>query len=80
MKMTITEMYHTCFYKLQQLRPRERIMRVRNMAWMLAGLSVEQCVHLSYIARRLPGRSQKLSKVKRLSRLLNNGFVTRVEV
>jgi hypothetical protein len=42
------------------------------MAWLLAGLFVGQCVHLSHIARKLPGQSQKLSKVKMLSRLLDN--------
>ena len=70
--MAITKMYHTCFGKIQQLRPHERVTRVRNMAWLLAGLFVSQCVHLSHIARKLPGTSQKLSKVKMLSRLLNN--------
>jgi len=29
-------------------------------------------VHLSHIARKLPGSSRKLSKEKRLSRLLHN--------
>lgn len=73
--MAITEMYHTCFDKIRQLRPRERVTRVRNLAWLLAGLFVGQCVHLSHIARKLPGTSQKLSKVKMLSRLLDNRHI-----
>jgi hypothetical protein len=73
--MAITEMYHTCFRKIRQLRPGERITRVRNMAWLLAGLFVGQCVHLSHIARKLPGQSQKLSRVKMLSRLLDNRHI-----
>ena len=73
--MAITEMYHTCFGKIRQLRPQERVTRVRNMAWLLAGLFVGQCVHLSHIARKLPGVSQKLSKVKMLSRLLDNRHI-----
>ena len=73
--MAITEMYHTCFGKIRQLRPQERVTRVRNMAWLLAGLFVGQCVHLSHIARKLPGASQKLSKVKMLSRLLDNRHI-----
>jgi hypothetical protein len=73
--MAITEMYHTCFRKIRQLRPKERVTRVRNMAWLLAGLFVGQCVHLSHIARKIPGVSQKLSKVKRLSRLLANRHI-----
>ena len=32
-------------------------------------------MHLSHIARKLPGSSQKLSKVKMLSRLLNNRHI-----
>jgi hypothetical protein len=73
--MAITKMYHTCFEKIRQVRPKERVTRVRNMAWLLAGLSVGQSVHLSHIARKLPGRSQKLSKVKMLSRLLDNQHI-----
>lgn len=73
--MAITRIYHTCLRRIWQLRPQERVTRVRNMAWLLAGLLVGQCVHLSHIARKLPGPSQKLSKVKMLSRLLNNGHI-----
>lgn len=73
--MAITEMYHTCFGKIRQLRPAERVTRVRNMAWLLAGMLAGQCVHLSHIARKIPGSSQKLSKVKMLSRLLENRHI-----
>lgn len=54
--MAITELYHTCFRKIRQLRPNERVTRVRNMAWLLTGLFMGQCVHLSYIARRYRAR------------------------
>ena len=73
--MAITELYHTCFVRIRQLRPNERVTRVRNMAWLLTGLFMGRCVHLSYIARKIPGKSQKLSKVKRLSRLLDNRHI-----
>jgi hypothetical protein len=73
--MAITSMYRTCFDKIRQLRPGERVTRVRNMAWLLAGMLVGQCVHLSHIARKIPGPSQKLSKVKTLSRLLDNRHI-----
>ncbi len=33
-----------------------------NMAWLLTGLFMGQSVHLSYIARKLPGKSQKLTR------------------
>jgi hypothetical protein len=73
--MAITEIYNTCYRKILQLRPNERVTRVQNMAWLLTGLFMGQSVHLSYIARKLPGKSQKLSKVKMLSRLLNNRHI-----
>ena len=73
--MTITNLYHTCFRQIQQLRPQENITRVRNMSWLLTGLFMGRCVHLSHIARKIPGQSQKLSKVKMLSRLLNNRHI-----
>jgi hypothetical protein len=71
-KMAITNLYHTCLHEIQQLRPKERVTRARNVAWLMAGLFKARSVHLSHIARKIPGKSQKLSKVKRLSRLLNN--------
>lgn len=73
--MAITELYHTCFRKIEQLRPNERVTRVRNMAWLLSGLFMGRCVYLSHIARKIPGKSQKLSKVKMLSRLLDNRHI-----
>jgi len=45
------------------------------MAWLLTGLFMGQCVHLNHIARKIPGKSQKLSKVKMLSRLLDNRHI-----
>lgn len=73
--MAITELYRTCFAQIRQLRPGERVTRVRNMAWLLTGLFMGQCVHLNHIARKIPGKSQKLSKVKMLSRLLDNRHI-----
>ena len=70
--MAITNLYHTCLREIQQLRPQERVTRVRNMAWLMTGLFLGRCVHLNHIARKIPGKSQKLSKVKMLSRLLSN--------
>jgi hypothetical protein len=45
------------------------------MAWLMTGLFMGRCVHLSHIARKIPGKSQKLSKVKMLSRLLSNRHI-----
>ena len=45
------------------------------MAWLMTGLFMSRSVHLSYIARKIPGKSQKLSKVKMLSRLLDNRHI-----
>jgi hypothetical protein len=74
-KMAITNLYHTCLHKIQQLRSKERVTRTRNVAWLMAGLFMARSVHLSHIARKIPGRSQKLSKVKKLTRLLNNRHI-----
>lgn len=73
--MAITELYGTCFSRIRQLRPSERVTRVRTMAWLLTGLFMGRCVHLNHIARKIPGKSQKLSKVKMLSRLLDNRHI-----
>lgn len=70
--MAITHLYHTVLGKIRQLRPHERVTRVRNMSWLMTGMFMARSVHLSHIARKLPGSAQKLSKEKRLSRLLHN--------
>jgi hypothetical protein len=41
----------------------------------MTGLFMGRCVHLNHIARKIPGKSQKLSKVKMLSRLLSNRHI-----
>ena len=73
--MAITRLYHTCKEKIQQIRPRERVTRVRMMAWLVTGLFMSSSIHLSHIARKLPGESKNVSKVKALSRFLNNRHV-----
>ena len=70
--MAITDMYHTCFDKIRQLRPKERVTRVRNMAWLLAGLFVGQCVHLSHIARKIPGRCLLYTSAQHFERTLTH--------
>ena len=73
--MAITRLYHTCKDKIQQLRPQERITRVRMMSWLVTGLFMSSSIHLSHIARKLPGESKNVSKAKALSRFLNNRHV-----
>lgn len=73
--MAITKLYHTCFERIRQLRPQERMTRVHNMSWLLAGLFMSGCVHLSHIARKIPGTIQQTSKVKTLTRILNNPHI-----
>lgn len=73
--MAITKLYHTYFERIRQLRPQERITRVRNMSWLLAGLFMSKCVHLSHVARKIPGTIQQTSKVKTLTRLLDNPHI-----
>jgi hypothetical protein len=45
------------------------------MSWLMAGLFMSGCIHLSHVARKIPGAIQQASKVKMLSRLLNNGHI-----
>ncbi len=73
--MPIVQMYHTFLARIRQLVPGERDTRLRLLAWWMSGLVQSQSVHLAHIARHLPGRSKRLSKVKRLERWLNNRFV-----
>jgi hypothetical protein len=73
--MPVNQLYNTCLERIKQLRPKERITRLRNFAWMAAGIMMSRSVHLSYIARKMAGLATTPSKVRRLSRFLDNGAI-----
>ncbi len=70
--MPTTQLYDTFFTRLRQLRPMERITRLRNLAWMMSGIFLSKSVHLSRIASKIPGQAVQLSLVQRLRRFLDN--------
>lgn len=73
--MTIVRIYHTFRKQIMQLKPGDRINRLRNMTWLMAGLTVSRSVHLSRIANTIPGQTKRRSRTKRMSRFLDNAQV-----
>jgi hypothetical protein len=73
--MSANPVYHTWLKRIRQLRPNERITRLRSFAWMVAGILKSRHVHLRRIAEKMPGMATTNSKVRRLSRFLDNGAV-----
>jgi hypothetical protein len=70
--MPINNLYHTWNMRIKQLRPTERITRIRNFTWLLVGIHQSRSVNLSRIAGKIPGEAKLLSLVQRLSRFLAN--------
>lgn len=70
--MSVNRIYHTWLKRIRQLRPKERITRLRNFAWMVTGILQSRSVHLRRIAGKIPGVATTNSKIRRLSRFLNN--------
>lgn len=70
--MPTNPLYNTVIRKLQQLRPSERITRLKNLAWLMTGIFKSKSVHLSKIAMKIPGQAVQLSIVQRLHRFLEN--------
>jgi len=70
--MPITRLYHTWMNKILQLLPGERITRVRNLAWLLAGIYQSKSVHLSKVASKIPGKAMLVSITRRLDRFLES--------
>lgn len=68
----INRVYDTWFEKIRQLRPKERITRLRNFAWIAVGVLGSRSVHLSRIAEKIPGGAKTVSKTSRVRRFLNN--------
>lgn len=73
--MDIHRMYQTWFRRLRQLQPNQHVSRIRNFAWLIAGIYMSQSVHLSRIANKLPGKPKLTSTVQKLRRLLLNGAI-----
>ena len=71
--MSTNQLYHTSLQQLRQLRPNERITRVRTFAALISGIMQSKSVHLSHIALKIPGRAKEPSITRRLERLLDNG-------
>jgi hypothetical protein len=73
--MPINRLYHTCLQQLRQLRPGERITRLRSLATLISGILLAKSVHLAHIALHIPGRAKERSITRRLERLLDNRAV-----
>ena len=70
--MTINQPYDTWFKRIRQLRPNERVTRVRNMAQLLHGIFERKSVHLSQVATKIISNATLPSVTRRLSRFLDN--------
>jgi hypothetical protein len=70
--MPINQLHRTLQRLLLQLRPAERITRIRNWSRLLVGLCLSRSVHLSKIANKIPTQATLPSATRRLSRLLDN--------
>ena len=73
--MPINRLYDTLHRKMKQLRPHERVTRLRNLVWLMLGILQSRSVHLSQVAAQIPGRADSLSTARRLSRFLDNPAV-----
>jgi hypothetical protein len=68
-------MYHTWLERIHQLRPNERVTRLRNLAWLITGIFASRSVQLSHIAGKISGPARLASQIQRLSRFLDNPAV-----
>jgi hypothetical protein len=73
--MSVRQLYGTVSGALRQLRPDERVTRLRACSWMMVGMFQSRSVHLSKIADKIPGDAKTLSKARRLRRFLDNSAV-----
>jgi hypothetical protein len=70
--MLANHLYSVLLKQVNQLRPGERITRLRNMSWLMVGIYLSRSVHLSKIALKIPGRAKVPSITRRLTRFLDN--------
>lgn len=70
--MSVNHLYRSWYKQIEQLRPGERVTRVRTLAWLLVGMCSSKSVQLSKVALKIPGKAQTLSIARRLCRFLDN--------
>lgn len=70
--MPISKVYDTWKRKIQQMRPKERISRVKTMAWLMAGIFASRSVQLGRVASKVPGNATRTSVTRRLERFVAN--------
>jgi hypothetical protein len=70
--MSTNQLYDTWFERIRQMRPGERVTRLRNLVWLIVGIYRSRSVHLSKIANEIPCPAKLLSAVRRLGRFLSN--------
>ena len=73
--MLANRVYDICLQRIRQLHPQERITRLRNFAWIVAGIRSSRSVHLSHIAEKIPGDAKSVSKTQRVRRFLKNSAI-----
>ena len=73
--MSVNQLYHSWLERIKQLRPKERVTRLRTLAWLITGIFASRSVHLSRVASKIKGRAKLTSQIQRLSRWLDNGSV-----
>ena len=73
--MSANRLYHTWLKQIQQLRPGERITRLRLLAWLMVGIYLSRSVHLSRIGLKIPGKAKAVSTVRRPSRFPDNSAI-----
>jgi hypothetical protein len=70
--MPTNDLYHTLIRKISELRPGQRITRIRNFTLLVYGIYQSRSVYLSRIAGQIPGKAKLQSTVSRLDRFLDN--------
>lgn len=73
--MSVSQTYHTFLHQIRQLELEARVTQLRTLACFLTGMFEKGSVHLSHIAKKMPGLAQQTSKVERLRRWLKNKHI-----
>ena len=71
--MAIVQTYHTFEKHIRHMLTVNHKSRIRNLAWMMTGIFFSRSVHLSFIAKKIPGLTERRSRTRRISRFLHNG-------
>lgn len=73
--MKTNQLYDTLMEQIEQILPKQRVTRLRVLAWLMTALFYSKSPHTNRLGNQIAGTAKKTSNAERIRRWLNNRAV-----